>query len=373
MSDVISFYNNIRRTFTVLLVHKETSFDFISISMRHISYINGLKGIAALLVLVSHMAFCFNPAGPLIHLWNHSCINIMNSDFAVHIFIMISAYLAYVGFEKGKPIDDLLLKRYFRLSLPVACILVIMGVLKALGLFYCDIEDLPLSTDWLIGESRNYSDLPKVILMSPFGMYYGWMNPLWMMKYVFFAPFIVYLLNSALMQVHSIGKVLLLVLTGLLFIRYDYYFVDIILGYIFAGYGDLSLTKSKTMKNTICIVSLFALLALEFADFFYVNICRGIMVLLLCANSTFFQLLIGCKLLNWIGHISMGIYIVHVPVLCTVGSFLLLPMNNYSFLFTELATFICTMIMAALYTNYIERYSTKLINWGLVIIKGNNK
>lgn len=197
--------------------------------MKQITYLNGLKGIAALLVLFTHMAHCIDSNTLFMHAWHNRVIHFLNADFAVHLFIIISAYLAYKGIRRGKRIDEMLLKRYFRLALPIGFVLLLMGILKYLGMFYCDTPGISLSSEWLIVEPRNYSDLPKAILMSPFGMYYGWMNPLWMLRYVFFAPFIVFLLYKAFENVKPLWKYLLVTFLSSLLLRFDYYYIELYL------------------------------------------------------------------------------------------------------------------------------------------------
>lgn len=340
--------------------------------MKPISYLNGLKSIAALLVLFTHMAHCIDSNTLFMLTWHNRSIHFLNADFSVHLFIIISAYLAYIGICKGKRIDGMLLKRYFRLALPIGVVLLFMGLMKYLGAFYCETPDIQLSSDWLIVEPRNFSDLPKAILMSPFGIYYGWMNPLWMMRYVFFAPFIVFLLYKAFENLRPSWKHILVAFLCILLIRFDYYYVDVVLGYAIA---EILPPHSREKENTfLSVACILAVVGLEFTNFFCINMLRAFFVIIACANSIILRKAVGCKPLDWLGNISMGVYILHVPIFCTLSSYLLLklPEGVYKSAIIESTTLMTVIVFAILYGKLIEPFLQKLINAGLnTILKTN--
>lgn len=122
---------------------------------KRIAYIDGLRGIACILVFVNHFLMAFFPASYLggdtishipggLDTWYASApVSVLtNGNFWVCVFFILSAYvlsykiLSHADRENAlDSISHSFLKRYFRLFLPVFCVCVLILIFSRLGLF----------------------------------------------------------------------------------------------------------------------------------------------------------------------------------------------------------------------------------------------
>lgn len=331
--------------------------------MRQLTYINGLKGICALLVLINHMSLCFISESVFFQAWQSRLLllRFLNADFAVHLFVMISAFLAHQAILAGKKTDEMMLKRYFRLAFPVSFVLIAMGLMQCCNLFFSDVAGEMLNNSFLVGEPRHLSELYKAILMSPFGLYYGWLSPLWMMKYVFFAPFIAILLTRMFSNISLPAQLILGLLVIILLYRFDYYYVSVVVG-CFISMCYVRMGGGKMRGAAWC--SLLILVALSFVEFAFVNQFRAMTVMVIVLGGVFVQKGLSVRLLSWLGDISMGIYLVHMAIIFSLSSYLyiVLPVGVYKCPIIEVTTILTTIVCAWLYTRYVEKPSSKWVN-----------
>lgn len=102
--------------------------------VKKLIYLEGLRGIAAFIVVISHFIQVFYPAmlesnPTLVHnsfeTWiSDSPINFLyNGNFAVYIFFILSGYVLSIKYHQKKDLEiifELGVKRYIRLAIPVA-------------------------------------------------------------------------------------------------------------------------------------------------------------------------------------------------------------------------------------------------------------
>ena len=105
----------------------------------YLKHISGMKGMGALIVFIYHFLYCFYPlfipegmnAAPVEHI---PVVNILvNGNFAVCLFILLSGYLMAGSVERLDSLDaygTAIVRRYVRLMIPlaVAATLVIVGI-----------------------------------------------------------------------------------------------------------------------------------------------------------------------------------------------------------------------------------------------------
>lgn len=134
-----------------------------------LDWVDGLKGISAIIVVLQHtLVTIFSVSASenfripvLHHLWD--------GNFAVSVFIILSTMLTCHGIERHR--DKLLeryryivLKRYFRLVIPVGVIIVAMYLLNLLGLFYAEEYGAKTNNEWLMHSTETLVHLPGNIL-----------------------------------------------------------------------------------------------------------------------------------------------------------------------------------------------------------------
>lgn len=180
--------------------------------MEKIKYIEGLKGIAILVVLLHHYVLAFCPA---LHYgyqgMSHSVSNfdswvaktplnlIYNGNFAVFVFFILSGYVLSYKFFKFKDheyITASAIKRYFRLLFPVVFSVFVAYLLIKLGLFYNQkVSEYSKSFLWLY---RQWQIEPSFFTMCKEGFYDVFFqsdslynSSLWIIRYEFLGSFLV--------------------------------------------------------------------------------------------------------------------------------------------------------------------------------------
>ena len=94
-------------------------------------FLDGLKGIAAIWVILHHFYLITFPVLPTSWrmLEDIPFVNVFfNGNYAVHLFIIISAFLMTMIMRKNDHIlsfQRIIVKRYFRLMIPISVIIII--------------------------------------------------------------------------------------------------------------------------------------------------------------------------------------------------------------------------------------------------------
>lgn len=139
-----------------------------------LGWVDGLKGISAIIVVLQHTLVTLLGISssttyrlPIIH-------NLWDGNFAVSVFIILSTILICHGIEQHR--EQLLeryryivMKRYFRLVIPVGTVIVIMYLLNIAGLFYAEELGAKTGNSWLMNTTETLVHLPGNILCAPLG------------------------------------------------------------------------------------------------------------------------------------------------------------------------------------------------------------
>lgn len=325
--------------------------------MNRIAWIEGIKGISAVIVLLNHLS-------TLIEFPSNSVMTFFtNGKMAVHIFIALSSFGCYASI-KQQPIPNfqkIIIKRYFRLAFPITFTLLILAIMQVLGLLW-NIDYYDVSKDpWFLNDTHNYHALIYALFMGPFGLDFGWLNVLWMMGYIFIAPFLSILYHIASKRMVKERKLFLLV--GCIFLSryYDYWLLGLFWGLVLYELLSLFVAIKTVLKHIIGISLLVILFILSFKISNYLvdnktwselSFIEASVLLLLLALYQKIQKILTCKIVLFIGKISMGIYLFHVPIIESLGCWL--KLHNVNDVLVFLSLIIITIVLANYYTKYIE-------------------
>lgn len=363
---------------------------------QRIVSVEGLRGIAAVIVILHHFTLLFYPAYYFGAELTHTSSGIdyfigqtpiaffLNGNSAVMIFLVITGFGTMLAASKSTFNSvNFLLTRYFKLL--IMCIVACLPALLAIKLNILYSLDVFSITGFPQSE-YNPGAFGQLISHKPLESLNAYVGILWPMKYFFYGSILSFIYSFCLNKIGYVLKnniVLCIVLSSIAFLEEDMHYIAIVLGCFIGG---LYLTKGKCF----CAFSLFDYVLLfgsvllcaypsgivdnnYFYSYFPTNKViyyhiLGASLLVYCAlkNSVFSTILSSfpCQIL---GKYSMAIYLAQPIVLLSFAPkvFLLLPFDTeygLSVLVTLTFNFIFTALIAIL-VQYIMKQCFKVINY----------
>lgn len=343
--------------------------------MGKIKYLDGLKGIGALMVYFSHYNLMAFPAPDCFHGSYFSTL-LMSGGFAVALFLIISGFTAWLSVERKcndmSLISKMIVNRYFRFAVPFGIVFSLMYGAWYMGLFSWHIQagylsgSEPLKTAfWPV----TVVGFIKSILLSPVNPDF-WDAPLWMMKYVFLGTYIAILLHFGIKPMQYKWKIITISVVLCLFLISDIFFAGIVIGILLA-FLHRPLKKSiSTRIGGAATILLFLIarydipfnLSVEMKNFLTATIFLFAIYLL-----PFIQRIFETRPMQYLGKISFSLFIIHWPILGSLSSFLLVRTQNLTsveqFWVVFPATTLAVVLFSHLSERIIERYlSAKIIS-----------
>lgn len=337
------------------------------ILISRLDWVDGLKGISAIIVVLQHtLVTIFGVSAsenfriPVLH-------NLWDGNFAVSVFIILSTMLACHGIEKHRVkllerYRYMVLKRYFRLVIPVGVIIVAMYLLNLLGLFYAEEFGAKTNNEWLMHSTETLVHLPGNILCAPLGGCYTILRVGWMLKYVFLGTMWVIILDLLLQDRRWNSKLFLLTICIYIAWKCDFYYVNVVIGYaLYAARNKCLGFRGGRYIMVVLLLLVFCLSDISLKSNEWNMIRANCLVGCVCLLPSSRKVL-GLKPISWFGKISMNIYLLHMMVLymitCRMADALSLSLVDVSLMFV--VTLVVTIILAYGYTKYVEVRVNKL-------------
>lgn len=321
--------------------------------MDRLNSIDGLKGVCAVGVFVCHLCAAFAPTTPaILAYYNRWLFQWFDGNPAVDVFIILSTFLACRSLEKSG-LQDVLLKKYLRITLPVGVVLISVGCLKFSGFLYNGQVGQMIGNDWLRGYPLDYYQLPLALINSPFGKDYGWMNTLWMLKYIMISPIVILALKSITNNLTIFKKCLVIFVIYLIIRNIDVYLINILYGSILYEFCKQEI--SIRYKSILGAISLILLLLMDFSPHndLVLNVCRAVCLVNLALISPVFAKVLSFRLFTWLGTHSMAIYLLHLPLIYSLSCFLWL--NTGDMVLITVVTSIALIILSVIYHKIVEK------------------
>ena len=205
-------------------------------TQSRLDWVDGLKGISAIIVVLQHtfvtifgLSVFTDLRLPIVH-------NLWDGNFAVSVFIILSTILTCYGIEKHRThlverYKYIVLKRYFRLVVPVGVIIIAMYLLNLAGLFYAEEFGAKTNNEWLMHSTETLIHVPGNILCAPLGGCYTILRVGWMLKYVFLGTMWVIILDLLLAGKKNSSKLFLIAICTYIAFKCDFYYVNVVVGY----------------------------------------------------------------------------------------------------------------------------------------------
>ncbi|WP_152396643.1 acyltransferase family protein [Paenibacillus guangzhouensis] len=331
-----------------------------------ITYLDGLRGLAACIVVVSHFFQVFAPSvfegkADIAHFAFESFaartpINLLfNGNFSVCLFFVLSGYVLSYRYFRTKdplPVYSSALRRYLRLAVPAVLSVVIAYLVICFGFgYYDDIQGMTLSSmPDPFTASASFSVMIQEAFYHTFFTYGMTYNPvLWTMTYELFGSFLIF---GFLLLVGKF-KLRFLIYLALCWVFIDSYYLGFVLGMLLSDlrYSDRERNWLDTIRrpwvNVLLLIAglylgsfpylavdgtVYALLVWQtgasFAYFQFYHVIGAFMVLLALLNSSRMQAWFSSKPFAYLGKISFSLYLVHFTLLCSFGSYLFLHLHD---------------------------------------------
>lgn len=370
--------------------------------MKRIDYIDGLKGFSALTVLLGHFCCGFLPeifTDYNVHLPEKISIFLyrsplrffVNGQYMVYIFCTLSAFfvcLKVLNTEDKKKILLLFPKRYLRIVLPLIPMSICVYIFSRFNLFFNRECALITKSGWLSSFYQNPLSIKETVLYTFYNTpFLGDMSinaVLWMIPYILLGSIIAILIGANYSGSPYVTYILILI-SFLHYYRSESLYVCAVVGSALA----ILYNKTKDIKSHK-VVSFVSFIAISIGfliggysygaehfkvysvlsnrlSYWHINIIGSTMYIIGVMYSSLFMRLFSVKPFLFLGKISFSVYIVHLPVICSVSSFCFIKMNNWrvnylqSMFTTLVVTIITTFGLSSLYYKYIEINCNKLI------------
>jgi peptidoglycan/LPS O-acetylase OafA/YrhL len=370
--------------------------------MNKLEYLNGLRGIASLIVVIHHFITAFLPAIYLgkpelahhpyeLFFYMTPLSVLFNGNFMVCIFFVLSGYiLSYKYFlTNTKPnIVTASLKRYIRLGLPVFATIVLAYTLMKLQLLFHHEITYITKSEWL---TRLWQFTPNIAHMLKSGLYGALVNGdsayytnLWTMEIEFKGSLLTYLF-----LVLFIGKKYRYIMYIPLIIAFiNTYYLAIILGVLLADstlrYRE-ELQKSHIPKIGLLLLSgiglffgSYPITAAEtkirpfldiqgissIQDIQFLHTLGALIILIVVVCSKTVQRFLSKRVPLFLGSISYALYLTHLLIIGSFSSYIfkqLITTFSYytSFALMFLLSFPLVILTAYIFTKLVDAPAIK--------------
>lgn len=343
--------------------------------MERIKYLDGLKGIGAVMVFLNHYYLFGFPSHKLLQTsfvldW------IANAGLAVMLFITISGYLSW---KTSKRVNDnflylnrYVLKKYLRFAIPFGFAFIILYISYFFGTYdYFE----PVFRQSMICQRGGGNpifhvsvvEFIKAVVISPMRNCF-WDAPLWMMPIIFYGSIFVFVVRLITTKMSPSKALIVILFCSCIIIMFNKLYVGITCGLIMAFlWNKIEKTKDRLQNKPICR---FFLIVILLIITYLLNVClhfnheirhtlvSASIILAAYYSSIFTKVLESC-IVQFLGRISFSIYIWHFPVLCSFSSYLCY-LTNYNFGIVFPISFAAVILVSTISQRFIEEYSRKL-------------
>lgn len=366
---------------------------------KKLGYLEGLRGIAAVIVLLHHLqlAFAQNILNELRFYFEqitdswllatvmHAPINLFfNGELSVFIFWVMSAFVVSIKlFDKNskKYLVQAISKRYFRLAIPVFFSTMFAYSAMKLGLMFNQ-ELLGVVTSnpkaWVLSYydfEPNFLLAVKAALLDVFINIDGdnYNSVFWTMFPEFLGSIICFIIFATFGR-NKYRFHIYLLLGSVTFLLEYYWVITFIIGHTLC---DLHYSKNKTQLHSLIqflfknikinlIILFIALIIGGFYNYYaFLYVPTSGLILYLIVKTKPVQGFLQNRFFLWLGEISFSLYLIHIPIIFSFScyTFLNLPFDQtINAILSSILTIILCLFIAHLFTRYIDKFAIRLAN-----------
>ena len=314
--------------------------------------LDSVRGLAALVVVAAHLIAGFHPTvyfdakavvTPWLRVWYHG-------DFAVALFFVLSGFVLSLSFFRTRSVEVLraaAARRYWRLVVPVAASIALAYGLHSAGLFAnreAALAMAPYEVEWLGGFYSYEPSALDAATEALWGAFVGWDRKatynvvLWTMGYEFFGSLLLFgflALAGGLRR-----RVLVYAAAGVVLQQMGHlWLVQFLAGaaicdaYTSAGVARGVARPALSLASALLLAAGLGLGGLTpawYADatgrpplsppsVALAQLLGVVLVLVGVLGSPLTQRVLSLGPLRFVGRISFPLYLVHLPVMCSLG------------------------------------------------------
>ena len=340
----------------------------------YLPHVSGLKGMGALVVFIHHFFYCFYPlfipdgkqSAPIEHVPVANLL--VNGNFAVCLFLLLSGYLMARNAARYDGLDAYgyaVVRRYLRLMIPLAVAATLSYLLCVTGAYRIHPVSEMLGNELTANyfSEIHFHHLLVSFVWAPFG-YHVLVGPFWMMEYILLGSLLVLAMTLAIRQQRPVIQ-LATILFGIVVALYlEAYYACVLAGMLLLKIGErpLSVPPYVRIPAVLGLLAAACWLAVDQENVMeydkYKNILAAILfvsaVLLSRPLRTFF----GSRPMDALGKLSLGVFIFHWPVICSLSCWLFLtwPVSGRWLLLGSIfvVSLAVSLLLAHLYNRWIE-------------------
>jgi peptidoglycan/LPS O-acetylase OafA/YrhL len=362
----------------------------MKINNQRFEYLDGLRGIAALVIVIQHFKYAFyNEKSTSIgfqYCWNFFDLYFLTGGFCVKLFFTLSGFiLAYNACHKPLFLQNQVTKRVYRLFIPVFITSIIYLLFKHFDLFYFDQISTVFKNEWAsrhwLEEYQVLTFIKKFIIDFMFfndtKFYMNINSALWTIPVELFWSYTLFILFFILQKFNqpylkNLCICLFSIVIFLIFKRVEEG-LQFIGGVVIAVNYNF-LTKYYNVKKINLLIFIFIIIMsviiqqkwIQHIEVHYLTFPSMIifLIILIIIRSEKLQSLLSITFLKWLGEISFSLYLIHLLIIGSVSSKLYMSISYFR---NDLGLFILLILsvllsfgLAQLVTNFIDK---PFMNW----------
>ena len=347
----------------------------------YLKHISGMKGMGALIVFIYHFLYCFYPlfipegmnTAPVEHI---PVVNILvNGNFAVCLFILLSGYLMAGSVERLDSLDaygTAIVRRYVRLMIPLAVAATLSYLLCVSGSYrILEVSDAignELTSNYF--RIIHFHHLPISYFWAPFG-YHVLVGPFWMMEYILVGSFVVMGMTLAIRRYSPTIQILAILFALVLALYLDALYACVLAGMFLYKMGQHPVPLKAAVRIPAVLLMLAAAFWLSVAqdnmmDYEkYKNIPASFLFVSAVLLSKPLKAFFSTRLMDALGKLSLGVFIFHWPVICSLSCWLFLkwPIKDQWLLFGSIfiVSLAVSLLLAHLYNKWVAPWAASVV------------